>query len=217
MLTRIAGGAAPRCCVETGTYMGDSTLVLAEHFDLVHTIELSEKWFAYSKDRLKTHCNVMCHQGDSASVMERLVADIEEPAFFFLDAHFAGGDTAFGAEEVPLIRELDALASRKQKDIIVIDDLRLIGKQGVCGSEGSSIYPIMTYDWRAVTLASIENSIGRGPRSLWKFKGDRIIIFRNLSYLSAFIIHVIFVAVHWIASASGKLKGRSRRALKVRS
>ena len=82
LLARAAGGNTSKCCVETGTYRGDSALVLATQFDVVHTVELSEKWFAYSRDRLKTQTNIRCHQGDSASVMERLVAVIEEPAFF---------------------------------------------------------------------------------------------------------------------------------------
>tara|TARA_R110002072_G_scaffold44130_3_gene123777 strand:- start:404 stop:856 length:453 start_codon:yes stop_codon:yes gene_type:complete len=130
--------------------------------------------------------------------MERLMAVIEEPAFFFLDAHFAGGDTAFGTEEVPLIRELDVLATRSQKDIIVIDDLRLLGKRGVSGAEEDTVYPKMTYDWRTVTIASIERAIGRDSSSLWKFRNDRLVIFRNLSAASGFLLHVSYALMQGV-------------------
>jgi hypothetical protein len=200
LVTRIVSRSTPKCCIETGTYRGDSTLVFAQEFDIVHSIELSEKWFAFSRKRLKTHENVFCHLGDSAFVIERLISDISEPTLFFLDAHFAGGDTAFGAEEVPLTRELNVLASRTQKDVIIVDDLRLIGKQGKSGSKGSQVYPEMNYDWREVTLASIEISIGRGHGSLWIFRDDRIMIFRNLSYLSETTLQLLFVLIRWRAA-----------------
>lgn len=39
-----------------------------------------------------------------------------------LDAHYSGGSTAFGEEEVPLLYELEILKKRKHNDIIIIVD-----------------------------------------------------------------------------------------------
>src|SRR5262245_55437649 len=88
--------------VETGTYRGEGTRVLARLFSTVHTIELSPKWHKVARRSLADLKNVVCHEGDSAEVMQKLIPSIRERAMFFLDAHFSGGETARGEDEVPL-------------------------------------------------------------------------------------------------------------------
>jgi len=205
-VSKVANLGTPKHCIEAGTYRGDSTVIFASHLDNIITIELSEKWRHISKKRLLPYSNITCHLGDSASIIKNIIPDIKEPILFFLDAHFAGGDTAFGAEEVPLNRELEVLRSRKEKDIIIIDDYRLIGKQGESGKEGDSIYPKMNFDWRTVSMESIEKPLGKGFLNPWLIKNDKIIIFRNLCIYQACIISALVALIKVIDGARGIFK-----------
>jgi hypothetical protein len=188
---RKSGISTPQVCIETGTYQGKGTLSLAELFPHVHTIELSDKWFEFSSKKLAHLKNVICHHGDSAEVLEQIVPGLNEPAVFFLDAHFAGGDTAFGQDEVPLLRELKSVSQRPYCDLIIIDDLRLIGKTGTSGSVGNPAYPLMTYNWTDVTMDRIAEIIDHANRTHWAREEDRVIIFRNLSLVHLFRLKIM--------------------------
>jgi hypothetical protein len=82
---------------------------------------------------------------------------MNEPITLYLDAHYSGGTTAFGEEEVPLLYELEILKNRTYDDIIIIDDCRLLGKIGQCGLPNHPIYPTMIYDWSNITEDKIIN------------------------------------------------------------
>ena len=97
--------------------------------------------------------------GDSKKILPELLKNINEPITIFLDAHYSGGETAFGEEEVPLLFELSILKERKYDDIIIIDDCRLLGKTGQCGNPGDTIYPPMTYNWTDITEEKIKNML----------------------------------------------------------
>jgi len=181
-IAKLSGNRLPSVCIETGTYRGESTARFASKFENVHTIELSEEWYRFSKDKLSAYENVTCHYGDCVDVLRVLLPTIEEPAVFFLDAHYSGGSTAMGKDEVPLLRELELICGRRQKDVIIIDDSRLIGKIGECGYEGDSVYPRMTYDWRNITHQAIRRLTGKGIHNPWISWWDKIIIFRNQSW-----------------------------------
>ena len=138
--------------VETGTFHGHTTALAAQLFRIVYTIELSEQLFHETKDRLNHFRNVRFIHGNSASEIAGLCKRIDEPAVFFLDAHYSGGQTAFGEKEVPLYEELTEIAARSQSDLIIIDDYRLFGRAGISGSEGNDLYPPAQFDWRDITL-----------------------------------------------------------------
>jgi hypothetical protein len=186
-----AGIPVYKMVVETGTYRGNGAVFLAGLFPIVHTIELSERWHEFSSRRLAGCKNIVCHHGDSAEVLERLLPSICYAATFFLDAHFAGGDTAFGREEVPLLRELEVLSRRSYPDLILVDDLRCIGRTGESGSTSSDEYPPMRFDWGNVTLDRIAGVFNLDNRTLWIFEDDRIVIFRNLSRSQAVLLKTL--------------------------
>lgn len=196
-LLALSFGPKPSVCVESGTYQGESALLFAEHFGQVHTIELSKKWYDFSRKRLKEKTNITCHFGDSAVVLKKLTKEIDEPVFYYLDAHFAGGDTAFGDKEVPLNEELSEIAARPYADVIIIDDIRLVGKAGTSGDDGNQIYSKMEYDWRDITLGKMAEIAGRGLRHPWFFKGDRLVIFRNRSIFSGILLY-IFITLYTV-------------------
>jgi hypothetical protein len=95
--------------------------------------------------------NVKLYLGDSKKVLQELLNTINEPVTIYLDAHYSGTPTACGEEETPLLYELEILKNRQYDDIIIIDDTRMIGKKGTCGSIGNTIYPLMNYDWTDIT------------------------------------------------------------------
>jgi len=143
--------------IETGTYLGNGIRDVLNNYEYIHSIELADKWYQHNVEQFKNNSNVKMYLGDSKKFLPELLDNINEPVTLYLDAHYSGGTTAFGEEEVPLLFELEILKNRKYNDIIIIDDCRLLGKTGTCGSGGCSIYPAMTYDWRDITENKIVN------------------------------------------------------------
>lgn len=163
----------PKVFVETGTYRGATTAAAAECFEEVHTIELSPRWHRRAVRKFRSLPHVHCHLGDSGEVLAQLASTLDRAAFFYLDAHFSGGTTAMGSEEVPLLRELRILGGRRHPDLIVIDDFRLFGESGECG-EGSREWPCFGFDWRHITRESVMESLGR-PCTVDQH-GDRLVL-----------------------------------------
>jgi hypothetical protein len=144
--------------IETGTYLGDGIKAVLNNYENIHSIELSEKWYNYNIEQFKNNKNVKMYLGDSKKILPELLINIHEPITIYLDAHYSGGTTAFGDEEVPLLFELDILKNRKYDDIIIIDDCKLLGKKGICGSgPNDPVYPEMNYDWSNITENNIIN------------------------------------------------------------
>jgi hypothetical protein len=115
--------------IETGAYLGDGIRGVLGHYETIHSIELSEKWFNHNVEQFKNNKEVKVHHGDSKKILPELLANIHEPVTIFLDAHYSGSFTEFGEEETPLLKELELLKERKYNDIIIIDDCRLLGKK----------------------------------------------------------------------------------------
>ena len=146
--------------IETGTYLGDGIKHVLNDYKIIHSIELSEKWYHYNVKQFKNNNNVKMYLGDSKKILPELLKTIHEPVTIYLDAHYSGGTTAFGEEEVPLLFELEILKERKYDDIIIIDDCRLLGKTGICGAgDNHPVYPTMTYNWSNITENKIINLI----------------------------------------------------------
>lgn len=171
----------PEIIIETGTYYGKGALIFSEYFKIVHTIELSEKWYKKSSNTLLTKSNIFCHLGNSTKILPTIMNQYNEPLVFYLDAHYSGSDTAFGDCEVPLLEEITSLQSRKQKDLIIVDDLRLFGSKGICGHVGHKFYPPMNYDWTDITIDSILHILGNASTTYYTTFDDRLVIIRNLS------------------------------------
>jgi hypothetical protein len=107
--------------VETGTFEGASTRILAGMFERVETIELSFRLALRAKLRFLFAPNVRVMRGDSAS----LLAPAVEPTLYWLDAHWSGDQTAGETRECPVLDELLATSPGTAKDCYLIDDARL--------------------------------------------------------------------------------------------
>ena len=111
--------------VETGTYLGDTAAWAAGRFERVATIEAFEPLFRAAEARFASFPNVERHLGDSRTVLKDIVAGLDRPALFWLDAHWSGAGTAGETAECPLLAEIAAIDDSPQRHIVLIDDARL--------------------------------------------------------------------------------------------
>lgn len=113
-----------RHIVETGTYRGTTTEWLATFKIPVTTIEIDERNYYFSRQRLK-HCqNVFVERGNSVEVLTRLATQIDTslPTFFYLDAHWH--------DYLPLRDEMALILSHFSAPVIMIDDFKVPGQAG---------------------------------------------------------------------------------------
>jgi hypothetical protein len=118
--------------VETGTYKGDMILAQKENFNQVYSIELSQALFEKAKKRFHGQPGIKLLQGNSGDVIASVLAELREPAVFWLDGHYSGGITATIEKYSPVIEELETLAANNQlQHVILVDDARcFIGADG---------------------------------------------------------------------------------------
>lgn len=125
-----------RVLVETGTFEGEMARRCAPAFDRVVTIELDPGYAARARRRLGRFANVEVVEGDSARRLPGVLEGIREPALFWLDGHWSGGDTARGEKETPLLEELAAIAAHGVAGhVILVDDARCLGQGDYPGLE----------------------------------------------------------------------------------
>lgn len=112
--------------IETGSYLGDGIQqALDAGFEVVISIELSDKYFSISTNRFIDNPKVKILKGDSYKVLPDVLKDIDTPVTFWLDGHYSSGDTALGDYWAPLIQELDVIKEHPIKNHkILIDDMR---------------------------------------------------------------------------------------------
>lgn len=54
---------------------------------------------------------------------------LDQPALFWLDGHYSGGETAQGEKDTPIYEELDRILDAPDRDhVIIIDDARCFGR-----------------------------------------------------------------------------------------
>ena len=110
--------------VETGTNAGASAAWAASAFDKVITIEAEPALFVQATENLSVHPNIKVELGNSPHVLFSLSHDLPE-SIFWLDAHWGGEGNARIETECPVLREIHALNTRREPDVILVDDARL--------------------------------------------------------------------------------------------
>ena len=130
LLRQVARDHRLRTLVETGTYTGETAWAFRHTFDRIETIELEPTLARFARIRFSTTKNVNVHEGDSATMLPRILESLGEPALFWLDAHPCT-DRAVRGTAVPLLAELAAIAAHPVVGhAILIDDLPLMGSAG---------------------------------------------------------------------------------------
>lgn len=136
--------------VETGTHLGETCINVSKDFKQIYTMEISEKYFQLSLRNFQIHGTKNAHifLGDSSTILPKLLQNLNENLFFWLDGHWSMGDTGRGDKDSPLLEEVQSIVeyckSKKTKTIIAIDDVRIFGKQG----------------WEDISFDSIRNIVG---------------------------------------------------------
>jgi len=113
--------------VETGTYHADTTLMAADHYEKVYTMEIVQNLYEGSKKRALEagKNNIEFLLGDSVQHLKTIVPKVKEGAVFFIDAHQSGPDTSNNGKQVPLMEELKVILSTKLgPSLFIFDDTR---------------------------------------------------------------------------------------------
>ena len=115
--------------VETGTFLGNTSMRCSKVFDQVVTIELDPDLHQRAKSYLSNRENVECVLGDATQKLPEILSrDDCRDTVLFLDGHFSSGETAHGDVPEPACELLDSLAQYRDKIRgIVVDDFRLFG------------------------------------------------------------------------------------------
>lgn len=122
-LLRQHGGI--RLCIEAGTYRGASTELLAARFDRVITIEASPSLATAAERRLARLPGVEVIRGDSSTVLPSVLAQLDQPALFWLDSHYCGPETYGLDRQCPVIDEIRTIVAAAPEHMVLIDDARL--------------------------------------------------------------------------------------------
>jgi predicted O-methyltransferase YrrM len=111
--------------VETGTFLGNTTVFLSLLFDDVYTIEVVENTYQSTANQLKVFPNIQCLLGSSEKVLAELLPNLKEKrALFYLDAHWE--------KHWPLREELKEIAKTHYDNcVIMIDDFKVPGRKDI--------------------------------------------------------------------------------------
>jgi hypothetical protein len=122
----------PHVFVETGTYHGDTVEAVKGLYASVISIEVDETLHHKACERFAADANVRIVHGDCASEMPAILAELREPAVFWLDGHYSGGETGKGVVEDPILISLNQIATHAIKGhVIFVDDARTFdGREG---------------------------------------------------------------------------------------
>lgn len=109
----------PTSIIETGTYVGNSTLFFINNFDsCVYTCEIQEDYYLKAKKKLENY-NVEVYNIDSIGFLKMLIKRnvLGDKPFFFLDAHWG--------DKWDLDKEVRLITDNFKNCVILIDDFKV--------------------------------------------------------------------------------------------
>jgi len=134
--------------VETGTFLGQTTRLLAKYGTYVYSIEPEPSLFARARLIFNSHSNVEIMNGTSEDIFPILLPRISGDVNFWLDGHYSSGITFKGAQDTPILDELNCISrniNKFDKICVMIDDIRCFNPRL---PEYSSYPPLETLvDW----------------------------------------------------------------------
>lgn len=126
--------------VESGTFLGGTTLEASKIFDKAYTVELSKELYLLARKTLSSCSNTRIYLGNSGILFYHILRNIPGPILLYLDGHWSEQNTAKGKSVTPIMDEIAAIKACKKNDcVIMIDDIRLFQEslypekiQGTC-------------------------------------------------------------------------------------
>ncbi|MEY9607050.1 hypothetical protein ABIF74_011803 [Bradyrhizobium japonicum] len=150
-----------RSAIESGSFYGLGALQLASLFSRVWSIERSQALHGHCQAHYSDIKNLTFLLGDSPDEIVRISNMLEEPIFFFLDAHWFPS-TALSdlvrSSDCPLLSELEAIhqsAALHRGSVIVIDDADMF-----IGSLDPSQFRVSDFPSIAVILSVLKEKMG---------------------------------------------------------
>lgn len=114
-----------RIMVETGTFKADTVRALRADFARIYSIEVERGLHEQARRRCRRQVNAVLLLGDSSEVLPAVLAELTEPALFWLDAHYSGAGTGMSSVETPILGELAAILSDPAAGhVVLVDDHR---------------------------------------------------------------------------------------------
>lgn len=160
----------PNCLwVESGTYLGHTTRVLASCSAQVISIEPDVNLFGKARSKFKKVKNITLVNGLSEDLLPGILADLRGNVCFWLDGHFSEGVTFRGPQDTPIRVELATIGrflSNFDKVVVFVDDIRMFES-----ATKSPEYPPLNF------LVNWANSNGFS----WKIEQDIFVARRGLS------------------------------------
>jgi len=119
----------PNCTwIETGTYLGDTTLFLSKISSRVISIEPSELLYLKAVKRFRNVSNIELLNKTSEEAFHDVLSKLSGNLCFYLDGHFSGEGTHLSNKETPIELEIKSISSLKKNFdnlVVMIDDFRL--------------------------------------------------------------------------------------------
>jgi hypothetical protein len=117
--------------VETGTYQGETTLLVHNHDRNVNirTLELSEVFYRNCQEKFSTNPKIEVFHSNSKTDLFDCIKDIDANITFWLDGHWSGVPNVGCDSETkcPVLFELDQINQHPIKThTIMVDDIRLM-------------------------------------------------------------------------------------------
>jgi len=114
--------------IETGTYLGETTEILAKDAKQVFSIEPSAELYKNAQKKLGGYKNITLLNGLSENLLTGVLEGIEDShVCFWLDGHFSLGNTFKGPNETPIVDELNIISrylSKFNLVTVLVDDMR---------------------------------------------------------------------------------------------
>lgn len=118
--------------IETGTFTGETVAAVAPLVRRVVSIELDDRMYQAARRRFAGQPHVELLHGDSGRLLPEVLASIREPALFWLDGHYTGGESARTGVDSPIVAEVTAILKHSVRGhVVLIDDAReFTGRDG---------------------------------------------------------------------------------------
>ena len=137
--------------IESGTYFGETTKILAKNSKNVITIEASADLFNQFIENLEDS-KIMALWGNSSNLLDGAILSLLDREYsqinFFLDAHNTGEEAFNSTEETPIIRELQIISQYLEaikSCSIFVDDFRAFSDLEEVGKSNSTKYPTKNF------------------------------------------------------------------------
>jgi cephalosporin hydroxylase len=137
------------CVIETGTYMGSTTLQFSEMVHHVSTVEANPEYFNKAIEKF-TGKDIIYNLGSSVDVLPVMIDSMRDKGkmLIFLDAHWGANN--------PLLQELKIIKVAGIKPVIAIHDFKVPD----CPDLGYDSYDGQDYDWQWIK-ESVESIYGK--------------------------------------------------------